>query len=78
MKKLFSITIITVVLFSLSFSVQPLKNEHFYYYFDEKIFLEQAMDQILIKFAPDASKEQLQELARQNNCTVSEEDRNFM
>jgi len=58
MKKSFSI-IITIVLFNLSFSVQPPESEHFYYYFDEKIYLQQAMDQILIKFATNANREQL-------------------
>ena len=55
MKKSFSIIIITVVLFSLSFSAHQ-ESGHFYYYSGEKVFLNQATDKIILKFAPDAGK----------------------
>jgi len=34
-------------------------NDNFYYYFNEKIFLTQVMDKILIKFSSDTNKEQI-------------------
>ena len=58
MKKSFSVIIIMVVLFSLSFSAHQ-ESGHFYYYSGEKVFLPQATDKIILKFAPDAGREQL-------------------
>ena len=57
MKKSFSF-IITVVLFSLSFNARQ-GSDPFYYYFDEKVYLQQTSDQVLLKFAPNANKERL-------------------
>jgi len=51
--------IITVVLFGLSFSSVQQENDNFYYYQGEKIFLQQRKEVIVLKFAPNASREQL-------------------
>jgi len=77
MKKSLSI-FITVVLISLSFSVKQ-ENDHYYYCFDQKIYLQQATDQILVKFAPGAGREQLHaivgsdaSLQETSNCYLDE------
>ena len=64
MKKTFFIIISGAVfsLLLLSALNTQQKEEIFYYYFDEKIFIDQRTDRIFVKFAPDATREQLSAL----------------
>ena len=53
--------IVSIILFSLSVSSQT-SNEDFYYHQDGKIFLQQKIDKIFVKFASNANREQIRTL----------------